>query len=193
MIIHFYGNRGSGKTLSSVILCDLLNKFYNSKNKRCIIFSDVEMQLREYDIIEYFNKEFQNTKQPKIFLFDEVDKFVDSRSSMTLTNKYISYSIGLSRKTDTDYIFTTQIYNSLDVRLRRFTDLIISPTYNKKTYKLKWDIQNLNLDISKTLNVNLDIKKYYKKYDTNYLTLDLIDNYMLKFQNLTKNFKGNKK
>ena len=192
MIIYFYGNRGKGKTLSSVILTDLLNKFYNKQKKKCVIFSNVDMQLKEYDITEFFNKEFQNDKLPKIFLFDEIDKFGDARVSNSVVNRFISYSVSLSRKTNTDYIFTAQIYKSLDFRLRKFTDFVIAPELNKKTYMLKWDMFNQGSGTSKTIAFKHPVNDYYKKYDTHYLTLDLIAEYMPKFKELSKQF-GSKK
>ena len=186
MIIYFYGNRGCGKTLSSVILTDLFNKLYNAEKKKCIIFTNVEMDLKDHEIFDFFNPEFQNTKQPKIFLFDEMDKYSDSRNSMSSLNKFIGYSVSLSRKTNTDYIFTTQFFNSLDKRLRVFADFIILPTKSKN--KIEWEIYNQNNGNLKTITLNLDISKYYKRYDSYYLTLDKIQKDLPKLKELVKKF-----
>ncbi len=190
MIIYFYGNRGSGKTLSSVILTDLFKKIYEKNKQKPLVFTNIDMKLKNFDMLDYFEEQYQNNKIPKIFLFDEIDKYSDSRRSMSLVNLFISYSMSLSRKTNTDFIMTSQIEGALDIRIRKFCDLIINPSYNKKTYQLKWDIFNQNnSNLSKVYVKNP--KKYYTEYDTNYLTINMIKNDLKKFKILTKDFKSN--
>ena len=69
MIIYFYGNRGSGKTLSSVILTDLFKKIYEKNKQKPLVFTNIDMKLKNFNMLDYFEEQYQNNKIPKIFLF----------------------------------------------------------------------------------------------------------------------------
>ena len=61
----------------------------------------------------------------KILLFDEIDKYIDARGSMSSINKFIVYIMRLSRKTNTDIIMTSQLLRSIDLKAVKFANLII--------------------------------------------------------------------
>ena len=188
MIIYWYGDRGSGKTLSSVMIANLFKEYYKKNNEKPLLFANVKMENRDYDMLKFYNKEFQNHNQPKIFLFDEIDKFADNRTSSSMINRVIGYTISLSRKTNTDFLITSQYYKAVDFRIRGFCDFIIAPEIKEKKF-LYWEIFNNKNATTSKRKINVDLKTIFPLYNTNYLTIDLISEYLIQFKIISKAFK----
>lgn len=171
--IIIYGDKGSGKTLMSIVFCEIERK----KDNTTQFFTNTDYKYKTGDILDYLKKENQNKKYHKILLFDEIDKYIDARGSMSSINKFIVYIMSLSRKTNTDIIMTSQLLRSIDLKAVKFANLIIQSNLLQKPEKENGNISILNLDIltqdnyntySKVVKISPDVLKLY---DTNYLLL----------------------
>ena len=110
MIKYYYGDMGSGKTLSMIIDAEIIRRKIESLNKKFLCFTDIDYKYKTNELWEILDRKYENKKDYKLLLFDEMDKFTDSRRAMTDINRFISYIISLSRKTNMDCIFSTQIF-----------------------------------------------------------------------------------
>jgi hypothetical protein len=173
MDIIIYGDKGSGKTLMSIVFCEIERK----KDNTTQFFTNTDYKYKTGSILDYLKKENQNKNYHKILLFDEIDKYIDARGSMSSINKFIVYIMSLSRKTNTDIIMTSQLLRSIDLKAVKFANLIIQSNLLQKPEKENGNISILNLDIltqdnyntySKIVKINPDVLKLY---DTNYLLL----------------------
>lgn len=171
--IIIYGDKGSGKTLMSIVFCEIERK----KDNTTQFFTNTDYKYKTGNILDYLKKENQNKNYHKILLFDEIDKYIDARGSMSSINKFIVYIMSLSRKTNTDIIMTSQLLRSIDLKAVKFANLIIQSNLLQKPEKENGNISILNLDIltqdnyntySKIVKINPDVLKLY---DTNYLLL----------------------
>ena len=171
--IIIYGDKGSGKTLMSIVFCEIERK----KDNTTQFFTNTDYKYKTGSILDYLKKENQNKNYHKILLFDEIDKYIDARGSMSSINKFIVYIMSLSRKTNTDIIMTSQLLRSIDLKAVKFANLIIQSNLLQKPEKENGNISILNLDIltqdnyntySKIVKINPDVLKLY---DTNYLLL----------------------
>ena len=173
MDIIIYEDKGSGKTLMSIVFCEIERK----KDNTTQFFTNTDYKYKTGSILDYLKKENQNKNYHKILLFDEIDKYIDARGSMSSINKFIVYIMSLSRKTNTDIIMTSQLLRSIDLKAVKFANLIIQSNLLQKPEKENGNISILNLDIltqdnyntySKIVKINPDVLKLY---DTNYLLL----------------------
>lgn len=171
--IIIYGDKGSGKTLMSIVFCEIERK----KDNTTQFFTNTDYKYKTGNILDYLKKENQNKNYHKILLFDEIDKYIDARGSMSSINKFIVYIMSLSRKTNTDIIMTSQLLRSIDLKAVKFANLIIQSNLLQKPEKENGNISILNLDIltqdnyntySKIVKINPEVLKLY---DTNYLLL----------------------
>ena len=171
--IIIYGDKGSGKTLMSIVFCEIERR----KDNTTQFFTNTDYKYKTGSILDYLKKENQNKNYHKILLFDEIDKYIDARGSMSSINKFIVYIMSLSRKTNTDIIMTSQLLRSIDLKAVKFANLIIQSNLLQKPEKENGNISILNLDIltqdnyntySKIVKINPDVLKLY---DTNYLLL----------------------
>ena len=173
MDIIIYGDKGSGKTLMSIVFCEIERK----KDNTTQFFTNTDYKYKTGSILDYLKKENQNKNYHKILLFDEIDKYIDARGSMSSINKFIVYIMSLSRKTNTDIIMTSQLLRSIDLKAVKFANLIIQSNLLQKPEKENGNISILNLDILTQDNYNTYSKvvkispEVLKLYDTNYLLL----------------------
>ena len=171
--IIIYGDKGSGKTLMSIVFCEIERK----KDNTTQFFTNTDYKYKTGSILDYLKKENQNKNYHKILLFDEIDKYIDARGSMSSINKFIVYIMSLSRKTNTDIIMTSQLLRSIDLKAVKFANLIIQSNLLQKPEKENGNISILNLDILTQDNYNTYSKivkispEVLKLYDTNYLLL----------------------
>ena len=191
MIKYYYGDMGSGKTLSMIIDAELIRRKIESMNKNFLCFTDIDYKYKTNELWEILDKKYENKKDYKLLLFDEMDKFTDSRRAMTDINRFISYIISLSRKTNMDCIFSTQIFSSLDKRLRIFSQYIISSKYVEDKGKITWNVYNSNNnnEYKKSMEINKDY--FYGLFSTNYLTMSQIDDNLKNFNRYFKQFGKN--
>lgn len=102
---------------------------------------------------------------------DEITLFMDCRSS--IKNKFLSYVFLQSRKRHTNFYCTTQDDSMVDFRLTRFVRIfvfarVIYDKYNEplKDYR-QFDIIDIrNRYNIKRNNIILDVRPYFKYYDT---------------------------
>lgn len=144
MIVAIMGFAGTGKSMLSVYLAARFKIFGNYE----IISNMKEFKLRDYDletdfipIVDSIRADRNIIKQPKQRLLhvDEIQQYLDSRESSTKKNKKLSKYFYQIRKFGFDFIYTLQDFYSLDIRLRRITEMFMIPNYNKMTKILSYD------------------------------------------------------
>ena len=132
----FFGGRGSGKTLGAVfmILIALLESRVNKSKLE--IWTNSPMPTYEQigytpkyidslDIIEEgFSEDIDRTTL-KICLIDETHTQADSRTSGSHTNRQIVNFATQARKRNFQILYTSQILNGYDYRLRLLTDRVV--------------------------------------------------------------------
>lgn len=113
----FYGFKGSGKTLSMVLLAYIL---YLSGKK---IISNIRLffpfeWIDVKDIVE-LSPNLENA----VVLLDEIHMIADSRQPTSLQNRCITYFFLQSRHRNCDILYTTQQAGQGDIRIRKNTDV----------------------------------------------------------------------
>ena len=191
MIKYYYGDMGSGKTLSMIIDAEIIRRKIESMNKKFLCFTDIDYKYKTNELWEILDKKYENKKDYKLLLFDEMDKFTDSRRAMTDINRFISYIISLSRKTNMDCILSTQIFSSLDKRLRIFSQYIISSKYIEDKGKITWNVYNSNNNNEYKKSMEIYKDYFYGLFSTNYLTMSQIDESLKNFNRYFKQFGKN--
>ena len=117
MIIAFTGSLGSGKTL---LMAYLLHEF--QKIDRTIL-ANFKLSF-PYKQITF--EDIENFKPNNCCLgLDELEIWLDCRSSMSKQNRIISYFILQTRKRYVDLFFTTQTFDQVEYRLRNQTNYVI--------------------------------------------------------------------
>lgn len=154
MLILIVGNRGSGKTLFSTILA--------KKSKR-EVYSNYFLNIPNYKPLEVMD--FLTLPDNVDVIIDEGYTWLESRTSGYFLNRYLSYIVLQSRKRTIDIIVTAQIYNSVDVRFRNQTDVLV------KCERIGDDFYYdfMRMDTFKTSRFVLPYqlaKEYFNLYDT---------------------------
>lgn len=181
-IIGLEGGIGTGKTLSLVYLGmqDLTTKkrLYSNVKLR-----NIEPKLKKKityltkdKIKEIFTliKEGQFDMMDSTVLIQEAHNYMDSRSSMSLKNKTLTYWILQSRHTGAgtcDIIYDTQDFGQVDLRLRRNTDMFIRPLIMSRAsdnspVKIKLYITQKLFHKESRSTLVIDVFKTLKYYDT---------------------------
>lgn len=119
MIIGYYGDLGSGKTLS-------MTKYaYLYYLKGYEVYSNYGLSFPHKKIDNKFLKDVvtQDTQfnGKTVFALDELDMYFDSRSSMSKNNKIVSYFVKQIRKKNIRLLFAVQSEDRVDKRLRGLT------------------------------------------------------------------------
>lgn len=171
MIIGIFGLEGSGKTLLASIYCSYLHfKGYKIiTNIKSFKYSDYNF---ENDFIFLLNdiKEKRNKHEqiPRtIALVDEITQYLDARESMKPVNRKLSRKILQIRKYGIDLMYTTQLYDLNDKRLRKTTEVFIQPDFDSFTNKLHWEARNREgvVLVDRTIIVNPDLFNLYDTYE----------------------------
>lgn len=120
MIYGFFGDLGSGKTLT---MTRYAYAYYLSGYE---IYSNYWLAFPHTLINKEFlqeavkkNEDIQGDKI--LFVLDEFDMYIDSRTSMSKSNLVISYFIKQIRKKNIKLMYATQLEDSVDKRLRNLT------------------------------------------------------------------------
>lgn len=185
MLFLIYGDIGSGKTFTSVLLTEMLYQ----ENNNLKIFTNCKYKNQTGDLLEIFNPDVQNDiDSQKLLIFDEIDKFADSRNSSSKTNIMFSYLLSLSRKINLDIIATTQLYKSMDLRYRDLSNISILPELNKDTGLLRLEIYKHSNSTLYNKKFQVDLEKVYSLYETKYLTLHTIKYYKSELKKYVKDF-----
>ena len=178
MIVGLEGPIGSGKTImmTRYLVRDSINgrAIFTNYGLKHIKFTKVDMN----KILEMHENQF-NLKDCSLGI-DEITVFADCRRSGSKLNRVISYFILQSRKRNVDIYFTTQNLNMVDFRLIDYMDFQINckKVMNRKGEVVEgfaqytvYDIRDIH-DI-KIKSFMLDIRKYYKFFDTYEVILPL--------------------
>ena len=134
MIYGFFGDIGSGKTLT---MTRYAYAYYLAGYK---IFSNYNLNFPHEkitpDLLKQIVREDLNFDGKTIFCLDEFDMWVDSRSSMSKTNKIIGYFTKQVRKKKIQMLIATQFKHTLDKRVRGL--IRITVLCEPKTFDLKY-------------------------------------------------------
>ncbi|MEM3859306.1 MAG: AAA family ATPase [Candidatus Micrarchaeaceae archaeon] len=161
MILGFIGNMGSGKTLSAVYLLSYFRKEYK-------IYTNMKNFKFNNGLITdpiFFLNETSNEK--KIIFLDEIDLYSEARRSTSRENVLLSYLIFQSRKINSHFIWTAQVFGSVDIRIRDLTDVLIGCEnlgYDNNYFYIQWTIFINKINIKKIIaKIPYD---YIHVYDT---------------------------
>lgn len=130
----FFGNRGSGKTLGAVMemYLDWLNGYELWTNTPMPQYHKMGWTPKYVDTIDLIQESFVATipedNKMRTILIDETHTQADSRSSGSHTNRQLVNFVTQARKRNFRVIYTTQILNGYDVRLRGLTDRVVKCT-----------------------------------------------------------------
>lgn len=137
--VGFFGDLGSGKTLSIILLAIKMKKMYPAlqiyANMKGIKGGLVNGFLG--DVISNFEKLDDTT--PKLILIDELYLYLNSRSSATSFNRILSEMLFQSRKKNISIFYTSPRSMAVDPNLRDITTTFINPHYSKSKDVLTWN------------------------------------------------------
>lgn len=155
MLISIIGSIGSGKTLLCVILA-------SKSSKR--VFSNFQIDIKNYNELEVID--LLNLENDIIVIIDEAYTWLESRTSLSTLNRYLSYIIFQSRKRNLDVFTTSQMFSSVDIRFREQSNIIIE--CNRIDDNFHYTFKDVGKRIISTFVLPLkNAKKYFKLYDTN--------------------------
>lgn len=169
----YTGFQGNGKTLAMVDYAFRIKELY----PKCVIFSNVILKGIEYHLIEKDHDVevaigFQNGKNGVLVLLDEAHLYFNKKTGISVD---VLTSISQQRKDRRKIVFTSQIWEELDISLRkqvkevirckRFLNMIIlrlgngeTLHYNKLTNEYETD--RIEFQIFKMND------EFYNRYDT---------------------------
>ena len=154
MKIAVIGNIGSGKTLLLAII---------GKHSKRRIFSNFQLDLPLYNELEIID--LLDLENNIIVFIDEAYTWLESRTSMSTLNRYLSYIIFQSRKRNIDIYTTSQMFSSIDIRLREQSDIIIECRIIDDGFQYTFR-DSYNRKISTFILPYSKAKKYFSIYDT---------------------------
>ena len=116
MIYGFFGDMGSGKTLT-------MTKYLQAYQEAgYVVYTNYAVSFPHTQVNKEFLEKLCTEKQDLgdkvVFGFDEFDLWNDSRTSMTKSNRYINYFTKQLRKYNAKCMVATQYQHALDKRLR---------------------------------------------------------------------------
>lgn len=171
MIYGFFGEMGSGKTLTmskyAYMFYSLGYKVYTNYN----LNFPHEKLTRQF--LESIVKDNIDIGDKAIFCIDEIDMLIDSRMSMKKGNIIISYLLKQVRKKKIKILYTVQYEHMIDKRLRSGTKtrvlcnskniMIFTPTTE---YMVKIIYNQFIIDGTITKKFRFVGNPFYKLYDT---------------------------
>jgi len=136
MLIGIFGDMGSGKTLYMTyytLKYYVEDKLYERAFANYHIKSPNKKRPVELLTFEAF-KALGKTSEALVCL-DEAYIWLDSRMSGTKRNRQISYLVLQSRKRGFDIAYTAQAQSSIDLRMRRFTEIKVLAEKRENGFK----------------------------------------------------------
>lgn len=116
MIYGFFGDMGSGKTLTMTKYLQAYEQAgYTVYTNYSVSFPHTKITLH---FLEGLCTSKQELGEKVVFGFDEFDLWNDSRTSMTKQNRYVNYFLKQLRKYNAKCLVATQFQHALDKRLR---------------------------------------------------------------------------
>lgn len=155
MLFLILGLLGTGKTLLATILAKNTDKLKVYANYLIKI-----PNFEKFDLTLLFSEELKNA----LIILDEGYVYLESRTSLQMLNKLMSYVLFHSRKIDVDIIITSQLLTTIDVRFRNMSDFNILANKTNNVFRYKVFHQKRFL---RTLYVPFSFaERYYNLYDT---------------------------
>lgn len=175
MLIAIIGNVGSGKTILEVRYAKK-----DAENNRKII-TNLNLFSIPYEIFkieEFLNNEYNEKLNNASVFLDEITMYMDCRLSGSKQNLLMGYLVLQSRKRGIDIYATMQDLDLIDYK--RFVKYLNIVVFCQKVYANIKDNKTIELEhlrnytiveLDKTHNnitqFNMDIRPYFKYYDTN--------------------------
>lgn len=127
LVILYKGRRGAGKTLTMV------KDGYRYKENGYKVLSNFKVKYAEYiENEEILNLDKNSDLYNCVIMIDEVQIFFDSRRSMKKEAMNFSNFIQQIRKRNITILGTTQYSNTVDLRFRQHTDIVVYPNFLKE-------------------------------------------------------------
>ena len=164
-VIGIIGDKGAGKTLLLVYL--LYKDYLMGRN----IVSNFSLSF------DHKQKSFKElSKMPKYLNnatvgYDEFHMAVDSRRSTSNANISFTTFLTQLRKRGCILIYTTQLFNTMDKRVRDQTDIIVTPIDNDGEYFTYKVMDRVTGETIKVLNLNMKPIMDSNLFDTNEVIL----------------------
>ena len=162
ILVCILGPQGSGKTILMVYLA--------TQSKR-EVYSNFKIHIPNYKSLEIMD--LLELKDNIDVLIDEGYTWLESRTSSSHLNRYLSYIVLQARKRTIDIIISAQLFSTLDVRFRQQADLIIKCKKSEKGFKYSF----LFVENNKVRTFVLKWKNAKKLYDM-YDTYEIVEPYM---------------
>lgn len=182
MLVSIIGSRGSGKTLLLTLIA--------SKSKR-EVYSNFKVKLKNYKPLKVID--LLELKNDVDVLIDEGYTWLESRTSSSTLNRYLSYIVLQSRKRTIDIYITAQMFSSIDIRFRVQSDVIVKCERNKTdgiNDGFCYEFLEIESDkIRKFFLTEEKAKEYYGIFDT-YEIVEPHTKEMLEFKLLESNPKA---
>ena len=160
-VIGIVGDKGAGKTL---ILAYLLYKDHLAGRSIISNFHlSFEHKQKSFKELSTLPKYLQNATVG----YDEFHIAVDSRRSTSNSNISFTTFLTQLRKRDCILIYTTQLFSTMDKRVRDQTDIIVSPIENDGEYFTYQVMDRVTGEIIKVLKLNMKPIMEAKLYNTN--------------------------
>jgi len=162
ILVCILGPQGSGKTILMVYLA--------SQSKR-EVYSNFKIHIPNYKPLEIMD--LLELKNDIDVLIDEGYTWLESRTSSSHLNRYLSYIVLQARKRTIDIIISAQLFSTLDVRFRQQSDVIIKCKLTKKGFRYSM----LFVESNKIKTFILRFKNAKKLYDM-YDTYEIVEPYV---------------
>lgn len=118
-----FGDLGSGKTSTGVYLV-----YKNWVEKEMKVFSNLPLFYIPYGHITSLGQMYQ--VRDGVLLLDEMWTFCDARLSTKQINRFVADIARRSRKRHVTYMYTAQLPDQVDKRIRKITDFSAWPFFN---------------------------------------------------------------
>ena len=143
-----------------------------------------KLELKNYIPLEINDLIKMKFDKGNIFI-DEAYTWLESRTSSSTLNRYLSYIIFQSRKRTIDIYTTSQMFSSVDIRFREQSNIIIKCKRIKKGFHY-WIYQVGKHNIKTFILPYENAKKYFDIYDT-YEIIEPNQKQELEFKLIEKN------
>ncbi len=139
-LVIIWGNRGSGKTTLATAIG------LQAKAQGTPVYSNYQI-----DGVGELKPAMLNSIQgPAVVIIDEAYVWLDSRVSMDVRARFLSYILFQSRKMKLDFILTVQLKHSLDRRYRELCDYYIEAHNEKDKERFRYSI----VDVAKMISTD---------------------------------------
>jgi len=154
MLMGFFGNLGTGKTLALT--------YYLYKYRANKIYSNYRLSF-PHTYIEN-PEDLLNVSQGYIGL-DELWAWIDSRVSGSRKNRLLGHFLLTSRKRGCHVLYTAQHFKQIDKRIRNITDILVFPTYDRQAEELTLELTS-QFDNSFRRKFTISARPLFGLYDT---------------------------